>query len=280
MKVSFLGIGAQKCASTWISEVLADHPEVAMPDSEPLDFFSYRFENGYRWYERQFPAHQSSRHFGEMSQSYFHEPAVVDRVWDYAPDLKIIVSLRDPVERALSQHRHLVRLGIVANEDLRFEACLQTNPTYVDQGRYFTHLSRWFDRFGADRVLVVLMEDVIADPEKVASRLYRFLGVNQDHRPAGLNRVSNASYVTRYSQLERLVRGLSGRIESIGGGKAWNALAATGLRSAYRKFNRRPSESVIPPPLQNTIEQLRATFSPEVAALSRLINRDLSHWLR
>ena len=143
-----------------------------MPESEPLDFFSYRFENGYRWYERQFPAHQSSRHFGEMSQSYFHEPAVVDRVWDYDPDLKIIVSLRDPVERALSQHRHLVRLGIVGHEDLRFEASLETNPTYVDQGRYFTHLSRWFDRFGAEKVMVVLMEEVIDDPEKVASELY------------------------------------------------------------------------------------------------------------
>ena len=280
MKVSFLGIGAQKCASTWISGVLSDHPDVSMPESEPIDFFSYRFENGYRWYERQFPSQESDRYFGEMSQSYFHEPTVVDRVWNYAPDLKIIVSLRDPVERALSQHRHLVRLGMVGNEDLSFEASLHTNPTYVDQGRYFTHLSRWIDRFGAEQVLVVLMEDVIADPARVARKLYRFVGVDEDHRPASLNRISNASYAMRYRLLERSVRGLSGRIKSIGGGTVWNALVATGLRSAYRKFNRRPSASVIPPPMQGTIEQLRATFLPEVAAVSRLIDRDLSHWLR
>ncbi len=250
MKLSFLGIGAQKCASSWISDVLSDHPGVAMAESEPLDFFSYRFENGYRWYERQFPAQESARRTGEMSQSYFHEPAVVDRVWNYSTDLKIIVSLRDPVERALSQHRHLVRLGIVADEDLRFETSLLANPSYVDQGRYFTHLSRWIDRFGADRVLVLLMEDVVADPEGVARRLYRFVGVDEDHRPASLNQASNASYVTRYQLLERSVRGLSDRIKSIGGETAWNALGATGLRSAYRRFNRRPSASVIPAPLR------------------------------
>jgi len=280
MKLSFLGIGAQKCASTWISEVLSDHPGVAMPKSEPIDFFSYRFENGYRWYERQFPAEASDRYFGEMSQSYFHEPAVVDRAWHYAPGLKIIVALRDPVERALSQHRHFVRLGIVADEDLSFEASLQTNPTYVDQGRYFTHLSRWIDRFGAEQVLVLLMEDVIENAATVARKLYRFVGVNEDHRPANLNRVSNASYTTRYRLLERSVRGLSNRVKSVGGGAVWNALAESGLRSAYRKFNRRPSASVIPPPMQGTIEQLRATFLPEIEAVSRLIDRDLSHWLR
>jgi hypothetical protein len=280
MKLEFLGIGAQKCASTWIGAVLADHPDVVMPETAPLDFFSYRFENGYRWYERQFPAHGSGRYFGEMSQSYFHEPAVIDRVWVYAPDVKIVVSLRDPVERALSQHRHLVRLGIVERENLEFETSLETNPTYVEQGRYFTHLSRWFDRFGSQRVMVVLMEDVIDDPESVASKLYRFVGVDERHRPVNLNRVRNASYVTRYGRLERAVRGLSGRIAALGGGKAWGALGATGLRSAYRKFNRRPSASIIPTPTQVTIQKLRETFLPEVAALSRLIDRDLSHWLR
>lgn len=280
MKLTFVGIGAQKCASSWISNVLSDHPCLAMPKSEPLDFFSYRFENGYRWYERQFPSDESGCHLGEMSQSYFHESAVVDRVRNYSPKLKIIVSLRDPVERALSQHRHLVRLGVVTSEDVRFETSLRTNPTYVDQGRYFTHLSRWINRFGVEQILVVLMEDVISDPANVARTLYRFLEVDDDHRPERLNRVSNPSYVTRWKLLDSSVRSLSGRIKSIGGGNAWGALADSRLGSIYRKLNRRPSASVIPPPLQDTINSLRATFLPEVLAVSRLIDRDLSHWLR
>jgi hypothetical protein len=279
MSLSFIGIGAQKCASSWISNILSDHPEVAMSEVEPLDFFSYKFENGYRWYEKELPDPGSLRQIGEMSQSYFHEPSVIDRISAYSSDLKFIVSLRDPVERALSQHRHMVRLGVVPEDDLTFETALATNPTYVDQGRYFTHLSRWIEHFGSSRIHIILMEDIVSDPVGVAVGLYRFLGVDEHYRSEHLHQVSNASHVPKYRSLDQFIRTISRCLRAVGGEYAWQALGATGLKNAYHRFNRRPSSTVIPPAKPETLDRLRKTFAPEVTALCKLIGRDLSHWM-
>jgi len=278
MKMDFIGIGAQKCASTWISNILRSHPAIEMPEHEPLDFFSYVFENGYRWYDAQIPAEVVGTRRGEMSQSYFHEAGVVERVKQYRNDIKIIVSLRDPVERALSQHRHLVRLGAIPSSDLSFETALATNPTYREQGLYFRHLSRWVDSFGSDLVHVTFMEDIQSDPTTVAESLFRFLEVGEDHQPSALGEKRNASYVAKSRIAHRIMAGLSVGVRSVGGEKLWRSLGGTRMRRIYRELNHQPAESVIPDPKQTTLNELRSFYAPEVEQLSRMLDRDLTDW--
>ena len=95
MKNNFvLGIGVQKCASTWLYDILLDHPQVALSEHKEIDFFSYHYGRGYQWYENHFRS-ESPQHFsGEISPSYFVEGLVPERLKLYAPDAKILVSLR------------------------------------------------------------------------------------------------------------------------------------------------------------------------------------------
>ncbi len=109
-KPAFLGIGAQKSATTWLYDILSDHPDVCLSEQKELDFFSHYFDFGYQWYERQFPVHGAECIAGEVSPSYFHSPAVPERVHAYAPDIKLILLLREPVQRAISNHKHEVRI--------------------------------------------------------------------------------------------------------------------------------------------------------------------------
>src|SRR3954453_17151561 len=161
---TYVGIGAQKCASTWLHRILAEHPEIAVPADKEMDFFSYRYDHGNQWYERCFAVEGTARVRGEISPSYFCEPAVPERVARYMPDAKILLSLRDPVERALSNHRHEVREGHLTGSDLSFETGLANNPMYVEQGLYATHLKSWLRHFAQADILVVLMEDIETDP--------------------------------------------------------------------------------------------------------------------
>lgn len=275
----FIGIGAQKCASSWMHEILADHPQVVVPDVKELDYFSYRYENGHRWYASRFRVSEGARALGEISPSYFHEPAAVERAHAFDQDMKILVSLRDPVERALSQHRHLARLGLLPPDDLTFESALAVNPTYIEQGLYHRHLSRWIDAFGRSQVHVVLMEDVRARPADVSESLYAFLGLDTTHRAAALDQRSNASYIARSRALDRTVGLARGTIRRMGLGKVWTTLGDSGLRRAYRAANRRAADGVLPAPAPETLSHLRAQFAPEIEALAPLIGRDLSAWL-
>lgn len=278
MRVSFIGIGAQKAASSWLHDILSDHPQVVMPAVKELDFFSYHYENGAAWYERQFESRPAALQVGEVSPSYLHEPAVIERARHYSVDLRIVVSLRDPVQRALSQHRHLVRLGMVDAADTRFESALARNPTYIEQGLYHHHLSRWFEAFGRARMHVVLMEDIAQDRAAVARDLYRFLGVNEGHQSRALNLTSNPSYVVKSAALDRSVRLVRRGMQVLGAGKAWRTIGNMGIRELYRRGNRRASSAVIPPAMPDTLRALRLAFREDTDKLGALIGRDLSAW--
>ena len=153
VKPTFLGIGAQKCASSWIRNVLHDHPEVFVSHPREVDFFSYHYNRGYTWYERHFDHAGTAKAIGEISPSYFCDPLAPAWVREYKRDVKLILTLRDPIARAFSNHLHEIRMGHFRGADLRFEAGLESNPMYLFQSRYGTHLANWLREFPKDRVL-------------------------------------------------------------------------------------------------------------------------------
>ena len=279
MKPNFIGIGAQKCASSWLYDILADHPEAAVSATKELDFFSYHYERSYAWYERQFPEKPGAMAIGEISPSYFNEASVPERVKLYSPDLRILLSLRDPVERALSQHRHLVRIGYVQGPDYSFETALANNPSYVEQGRYAVHLERWLSCFPRERIHVVLMDDIKKDAEAAARGVYAFLGIDPDHRSVALHERSNPSYVVRHRGLGNAVDALRSMADHAGLGPVWRGLGRVGAQRLYRKLNRKPSEAVIPVAHSDTVGHLKDLFRDDILCLQSMLCVDLKTWL-
>lgn len=276
---TFIGIGAQKCASTWIYDILSDHPQVALSSLKEVDFFSYKYDHGVQWYEHNFSEQYAGQPVvGEISPSYFHEPAVPERVLRHYPDIKLIVSLRHPVKRAISNHTHEIRTGHLTGEDLTFEKGLANNPTYVDQGMYAKHLQRWLDAFPREQVLVLVFEEVIADRVAAAKKIYDFLGIDQHHQSAFLDSRSNPGYVNRSKGLESFRKKARGFVKSIGLDFLWGLLAKLGLRKLYSGVNKVSSAEAIPSPLESTLANLNAEFSDDIAQLEELLARDLSVW--
>jgi hypothetical protein len=281
---TYVGIGAQKCASTWLHRMLEAHPQVAVPEVKEIDFFSYRYDRGFQWYERCFVDDEGSgkatQARGEISPSYFCEPAVPERVASYMPEAKIIVSLRDPVQRALSNHRHEIRIGHLVGDDVSLERGLRNNPMYVEQGLYATHLKRWLKFFPRERILVVLMDDVEADPRGVCRTVYEFLGVDASFVPPGVDERFNGSYATRSAALTRVKDTVYATTRSRWLRWTWELASAAGLKPLYRGLNVVPSEAVIPPPQAQTLTHLRERFEPEIRELETLLDRSLSSWLQ
>lgn len=279
MKPSFVGLGAQKCASTWLHRMLSDHPQVAVPAVKEVNFFSDRFDHGYQWYERQFKQSSGALCAGEVSPSYFHNPCAPARVRRYNPDMRLLVTLREPVERAISNHRHEVQQGHIAGADLSFEAGLANNPMYVEQSLYGKHLEHWLKHFPRERLHVMLVDDIRRDPAAVARRLFRFVGVDAQFLPERLAKRFNASYANRSQGLVRLKDQVYRFSQSPGMGWLWSAAAFVGARDLYRRVNVTYSDALIPPARPETLAELRQCFSADVRKLERLLGRDLSHWM-
>jgi hypothetical protein len=278
VRPSFLGIGAQKCASTWVHNILDDHPEIFMSDPKELDFFSHHYNRGFRWYERHFSKAGSARAVGEVSPSYFCDPSAPDRVAAYHPAIKIVLALRDPVQRAFSNHLHEIRKGYFIGEDLRFEAGLANNPMYLFQSRYGTHVANWLRVFPKDRLLILLQEEILADPASEARRLYAFVGVDPGYQSRLLFRRSHESVGARSIALFRAVRAAGDFGRRHGLGNLVEGMKELAPVAAILTANRRDLRTEIPAMRPETEQALQRELAAEVMALADLVGRHDWPW--
>jgi len=275
---TFLGIGAQKCASSWVRDVLDAHPEVFVSQPGEVDFFSHHYNRGYNWYQRHFDHAGDARAIGEISPSYFCDPLAPARVRDYLPEVRLIVTLRDPLARAFSNHLHEIRKGHFQGPDLGFEAGLASNPMYLFQSRYGSHLGRWLEVFPKSRLLVLVQEEIERDPPTQARRLYRFLGVEPVPPSALLSRRSNPSVGARSPALFKAWR----RVGDLGRRHGLSTLVEATKRlppiARLMAANRRDLRTEIPRMRPETEQALTRALAPELHTLATLLDRHDWPW--
>jgi hypothetical protein len=278
MQKLFIGIGAQKCASTWVHTILQDHPQASVSEPKELDFFSYNYERGFQWFERHFTHDSNTLVKGEISPSYFHDLGAPARLAAYKPDTKIIVTLRDPIERAYSNHLHDIRIENFTGSDLSFEAGLANNPMYIEQSRYATHLKRWMEHFPREQILVVLQEEIKQDPHAQARLVYRFLGIDEDHVSASTEKRANESYLPKSREKELLLQRLGSIGRKIGLGYGIELLRKTGVIDRIKQSNRQEIRDVVPAISAETRQSLESKLISEIKELAIILNRTDFPW--
>ncbi len=192
---NFLGLGVQKGGTTSLQKLLEQHPGTFLPPAKELHFFSLHYARGEAWYRQQFALAGAGKRRGEITPYYLFHPEVPGRIQALLPQARLVVLLRDPVERALSQYFHSRRLGL---EPLGLEEALAAEPqrlagshaelaaaegrhrshqehSYLSRSRYEEQLQRFESRFAAEQLLVLRSEDLFTHPEGVWSRLLAFL---------------------------------------------------------------------------------------------------------
>jgi hypothetical protein len=272
----FIGLGAQRSGTSWIYACLYDHPQLCPPTKE-IHFFSREanWSRGQAWYERHFDVCGAETKTGEFSSSYLPSGAAADRIAALYPRAQLLVSLRHPIERLISSYLNDVAAGVVPAATPLLDA-MGKRPDYIEQGRYASHLSRYFARFPRSQMLVLIYEDALADPAAFIGRIYAFLGVDPAFHSSMLAARVGEGRVPRSVALERaLTRGtwrLRGRLTR----GIWWAAKRAGVGRALRRAN---TTAVSRPALSpEERRRLADLFSDEISALERLLNRDLTPW--
>lgn len=276
---NFIGIGAQKCATTWLYDLLDLHPEVGLSPLKEIHFFSQYFGYGLQWYQSHFSEVDPKLSvIGEFSTSYFCDFETPKRIKQCYPDAKLILMLRDPVKRLQSNHKHEIRIGHLTGPDFSVEAGLKNNPTYIEQGLYATHLKRWLEFFDREQIHIVFFDQLKSDPAAVEAELYDFLQIETLNNHELLDK-SNPSYVYRSKGMEQTRRGALKLIRALKLEALYRQLVAkSGLQSAYRKMNRTSPQQLIPKMQEVTQQDLAERFLPEIIDLEKMLGIDLSSW--
>ncbi|MEB3308432.1 MAG: sulfotransferase [Cyanobacteriota bacterium] len=203
---SFLCIGAQKSGTTTLHRLLSSHPGIFMPTEKELHYFSLHYHCGPGWYAEHFRGARPWQICGEITPYYLFHPQVPSRIRALLPEARLIVLLRDPVERALSGFFHSSRLG---QESLPLEQALAAEQarlqdadhhlkqpgsrhvshqchSYVSRSRYELQLSRFLRLFPADQMLILRCEDLLSSGEKAWRQILEFIGASYKPLPRRL----------------------------------------------------------------------------------------------
>jgi hypothetical protein len=248
---AFMILGTQRGGTSSLYKYLEGHPDLAASIRKETEYFSRRFGEGEAWYRAHFPltiGPGARRHAFEATPDYLFYPSTPERVATCLPDAHFIVLLRDPVARAYSHYRHMVRLGF---EDLSFEdalaretdriagdlAALERDPlfycrallrfSYASRGRYADQLERWFAAFDPSRFLVLRSEEMFADPGRAVDDITEFLGV-----------------------------------------RSWRP-------SAFHNYSREPVDAGERSPSSKAVAHLRRALDPQVVELERILGRSM-----
>jgi hypothetical protein len=212
----FLVLGAQKAGTTALYEYLRRHPQITGPSWKEVSFFDRHWARGESWYRGNFPnlARTRGKLVGEASPSYVFHPLAPQRVRELLPEARLLVLVRNPVDRALSQYNHEVALG---REPLPFEEALDAEEerlsgeaermaadpryfsrewwshTYKARGRYAEQIERWLAVFPREQLLVLPSDDLGSESARAHAQVLEFLGA-QPQRLDSYPRVYERDY--------------------------------------------------------------------------------------
>jgi hypothetical protein len=284
-------IGAQKAGTTTLYDMIGQHPDVyANPLAKDCEFFGIdrEYNRGVNYYSRLFrKAHKEKIVLGGNATDLFM-PNSIERIHNLLPECKLIVILRDPVQRAFSAYRYALERGteqrpfLIAVQEELAGADYDTpydarRKSYVAQGHYDEQIERCLQFFKTEQILILLQDDLIREPSQVMYKVFHFLGVdvNFDVNAVKKNETLGGS---RFGVLNRVIYDSPFR-QRLGWEKVRLLIPKSfryKLREGMIKLNRVPSEA--PQLEKEVVDLLRHHYRDDIERLEKITGYDLDKW--
>jgi hypothetical protein len=297
MLPDFIVIGAQKSASTFLQVGLADHPDVFMPKGEIPFFESPDYENHALRDLKDLFEGRTERRLGFKRPNYLGKPEVPERIARDLPHVRLMAVLRDPVDRALSAYFHYMRGGFIPILDVEdgmrrlldddlYRRLYPRGREVLDFGLYYKALQRYATFIDSGRMLLLLHEDMAGEPLTTLQTVYRFIDVDADYSPTTLNqRPQRIPYHRTRLQLGRVRNRVITRFNSDKTRAERRRLsppryAVAGALTVIDNLLERVLDNEKPRLSEDLHARLADFYRNDTEQLSRLIGRDLRHWLQ
>lgn len=271
-QLHFLGIGPQKNGSTWLHEVLACHPQILLPSgTKETMFFDKYYDKGEEWYAEYFPeTNDPQQRIGEVGPTYFTCEKALERIKNISPNCKIIVSLRNPVARAISLHHHHLNKGRVSPV---FQDAIQKMPEIIESGHYSQYLPNWINTFGSSQVHLVFLDDIQNNKQDVWQGLCKFLEIDLIPMPNCAHEKVNAKRMSKYPWLARIGVEVAIKMREY----KLHGLVETLKKAGLEKIYSGGEERIMPLPTQD-LKWLSNLYEKDTQYLEQLTHKDLSCW--
>ena len=291
---NFMCLGAAKSGTTTLYDILRQHPDIYIPSFKEPHFFDIpeNFRNGLKWYEETYFKKAKKKIVADFTPSYFFDEYSPKRIFDsLGSDIKFLVIIRNPVDRAYSHYLHSKR---DCHEIEDFEESLKLEPSrlkqYADQSDYLSYLrhsyihqslyaqmlERYLRYFSLDNFMFISFEnEFLKERELTIKHILDFLGVDNSII-LDTNIRSNPSSKAKSKNLKKLIKR----------GGWWRVLLkkmipSLKIRQIIKNRVQRLNISVFSPPKLSHLDRKKIYnlyFRHDIRNLEGILNRDMSHW--
>ena len=290
MKVDFFIVGAPKAGTTSLYHYLNQHPSIEMSRIKEPNFFSSTSikESGtyynstivdnYEDYHLLFNSKNKGVLFGEASVSYLFYNDVANKIKKYNPASRIIIVLRNPIERAFSHYLMDYRLGLVTQRFENIVNSFQENignknylyQQYIQSGKYSEQVLSYINKFRRDHVLIIDYNKFTQDKHKIVKDIYSFLEVDADYSAdltINYNKFMISSYrIVNWFYSIRFIRKIIAFLLPDS--------CISYIKNQFFIFDFKPDMSL------HTREKLKNIFREDIIKLSNILNKDFTKWLK
>lgn len=303
IRPNFFILGAPRCGTTALFSYLSEHPNIYLPRYKELHYFAqelkdlwkfpYNTEDEYLALFKDAPAEAIA--IGEAASLYFYSPTAAQRIYDFDPNARLIISLRNPADFVYSYHQLNLTMRRETVEDFETAWDLYEERKagrahtpgsrvplitwYKELGCFGDQLERVYQIFPREQVKVVLVDDIKADMRKLYCELEAFLCVPDDGRSDFPQVNANYTYSSKLAQ--KLLHPSGGFY------RAYTKISAhfptrmiEGIAVLQKKvadvFTKPVKRDPLHPEIYNKVVDY---YQPDLEKLSKLLDRDLSHWM-
>jgi len=288
-KIDFIGIGAAKSGTTWLADNLRNHPQVFIPGKKELIYFNkkmpykdttqnYRCEKSIDWYHSFFEKARPDQVKGEFSPQYFTSQEAVKKIYQYNPDIKLLVMLRNPIEVAYSSYYYCIQIGEI--KPIPFEAAIKKYTWIISSGLYFQCLNRYFELFPEKNIKVLVFDFVKKKPEMLYKEALDFLGLNE-YYPDSLYSISNKTKQNRSQFLNYFITSSRNFIHKHNLNFLVPFLRYSGISPVAEYLRDRfniVSKGTKKHHNEDFHKMVQDYYLQDLNNLEKLIGKDLSHW--
>lgn len=265
MLPNFIVIGASRSGTQWIHDNLNLHPDIYLPtERQELHFFSKYYDEGIEYYSHFFDNQNNQKAIGEVTPDYIFSNAAAQRIKEHIPNVKLILSVRNPTDRLYSMY-WILKGKFQENKNLTFEQKIEKDPHLINQGFYVDYLEYYIDLFGKENILILQFDQIKSDSNNFLKSIYTFLDVDKGfvspYRNTKINRATFRKFTGRSPVLYFIWRVLKKfKINSLAYKvEKWNSISTPEMRLETRK-------------------KIVEIYKSKNKELSLLLGVDFSHW--
>jgi hypothetical protein len=208
--IDFIGVGFPKCGTTWLTECLREHPEIALPNRKHLSFFNEVLDKSKTYSNSEvqkkyalFYNNYDGKVKGEFTENYVYDSSIPKTIKKNYPDVKIIIIIRNPIDRTYSNYYHELREN--ETKESFSNVIKDINNKYIRKSFYYESIKNYIETFDKTKILILKFDELKSDPWIFLSKVYDFLNVtDKSFRPSLLTIKKNEAFIPKSMFLHKI----------------------------------------------------------------------------